>query len=127
MAEPNVSPKPLLDKLGAKPNLRMAALGFHDLAWTEDRPFDDCLVADQLYDLIVVRAEDVRGLRNLAEVKRALAPKGTFWIAYPRGGKTITQAEVMFAGNANGWTDVKVCRFSETDAALKFLRRRTTL
>jgi hypothetical protein len=124
MPDQEISPKPLLEKLGAKPTLRMAALGFDDLAWTEGLPFESDLEDGRPYDLVVVRASEAAGLRVLGKVKRSIGGKGAFWVVYPRGGKTITQSEVMGEGNADGWTDVKVCRFSDTDTALKFLRRR---
>jgi hypothetical protein len=116
-------PKPLLQKLGAKPDLGMAALGFVDKEWMEDLPFDRSLIADRLYDVVVVKIDDPIKLRSLSRLKHALKDRGALWIVYPRGVKHITQAQVMFAGNASAWTDVKVCRFSETHTALKFVRR----
>ena len=116
-------PKPLLQKLGAKPELKMAALAFQDRSWTGDLPFDSSLQADVLYDLILVHIEEALGLRRIQGLKPVLADRGALWVVYPRGVKQITQAQVMFAGNAKGWTDVKVCRFSETETALKFVRR----
>jgi hypothetical protein len=45
------------------------------------------------------------------------------WIVYPKGLKSITENEVIAAGRAAGFSDVKVCAFSPTHTALKFKPR----
>ncbi|HWD37866.1 MAG TPA: hypothetical protein VG944_03400 [Fimbriimonas sp.] len=119
-----ISDKPLLSKLGIKPGLRVAVLGFTDRSFMEDHPHDPHLESGVGYDVILFHAEDPTELRSLPTIKQSLGEKGFLWIVYPRGVKTITQAQVMFAGNAGNFTDTKVCRFSEVDTALKFMRRR---
>ncbi len=123
MPKDEISPKPLLAKLGVKPGARVAALGFVDMDWAEGQSFDRHLAEGVAYDMIVVKIDEAAGLRGLRPLKSSLVDRGALWIAYPRGIKAITQSQVMFSGNAEGWTDVKVCRFSETHTALKFVRR----
>ncbi len=43
------------------------------------------------------------------------------WIVYPKGVKSITEAEVMKAGKAAGLVDTKVASFSSTHTALKMV------
>ena len=43
------------------------------------------------------------------------------WIVYPKGQRHIREADVMRAGKAAGFTDNKICRFSETHTALRFV------
>jgi hypothetical protein len=45
------------------------------------------------------------------------------WIIYPKGIQTITEGQVIAAGRAAGFIDVKVCGFSATHTALKFKPR----
>lgn len=119
-----VSTKPLLEKLGVKPGLEVAVLGFRDTAFMEQLPFSKCLVSGTLYNLILLSAEDPEDLRNLRPMQFQVAEKGCLWIVYPKGIQRITQQQVITAGNIGGFTDVKVCSFSATHTGLKFMRRR---
>jgi hypothetical protein len=125
----NSSTKPLLQKMGLKPGIRIAVLGFADRGFMQDIPFETCLRHDPDeentgYDVIVIRATGVEKLSSLRQTKRALRQTGALWIVYPKGIKAITQKQVLFSGNAEGFTDCKVCSFSQTETALKFVRRR---
>ena len=52
-----------------------------------------------------------------------MKPAAGLWVVYPKGRKDITQAQVMAAGLAAGLVDNKVCSFSETHTALRFVIR----
>jgi hypothetical protein len=42
-------------------------------------------------------------------------------VVYPRGQKHIREADVIAAGKDAGLVDNKVCRFSETQTALRYV------
>jgi CheY-like chemotaxis protein len=66
--------------------------------------------------------------RRLATAERAMAEKGTVWIAWPKkssGAATdLTQTDVRRKGLASGLVDFKICAIDETWSALRFSRRR---
>ena len=46
---------------------------------------------------------------------------GAIWVVYPKGRQDIREVDVIAAGKSAGFTDNKVCRFSETHTALRFV------
>jgi hypothetical protein len=70
-------------------------------------------------DLVFLSVKEKDQLVELAYVTEA-----PVWIIYPKGVKTITEGQVIAAGRAAGFVDVKVCGFSATHTALKFKPRR---
>ena len=119
------SHRALLDKLGVKPGQRVCAFG------VEDREFEKNLAAvipDATFgkpqketDLIFLAAEGPGDLKRLESLEASMKRNGAIWIVYPKGQKHIREADVMAAGKSAGLTDVKVCRFSETHTALRFV------
>jgi hypothetical protein len=120
-----LNPPTLLDKLGLKPGMSIALLGFSDRAFMRDEPFDTCLVEGRAYDAVLLHAEDVSQLRALQQIKWAIGPKTMLWIVYPKGRKEIMQNHVFAHGKGIGLVDVKVCKFSDRLTALKFLHRKS--
>lgn len=57
-------------------------------------------------------------VKSLAEKIRR---NGVIWVVYPTGRTHIREVEVIAAGKAAGFVDNKVCRFSETHTALRFV------
>jgi hypothetical protein len=47
--------------------------------------------------------------------------RAALWVVYPKGQKSITEADVIGAGRKAGLKDVKVVGFSATLTALKFV------
>lgn len=121
---PEVSDKPLLDKLGIKPTTRTAVLGFGERAFMEGREHDTCLKEGTEYDAILFHAPTLQELRDLHKIKHAVGPKTMLWIIYPKGRKDITQNHVFAHGQGIGLVDVKICKFDEERTGLKFLHRR---
>ena len=123
--ERDYSHRLLLDKLGVKPGQRVCVLGVEDAAFLKDlgaRVPD--FARDQqrdAADLIFLGAEDVETLARLKPLANAIQKNGAIWVVYPKGQKHIREADVMAAGKSAGLTDVKVCRFSETHTALRFV------
>jgi hypothetical protein len=123
--ERDYSHRSLLDKLGVKPGQRIAVLSVSDAAFlkdlaervpdfTRDKPPSGA-------DIVVVAAEDTKSLAQLKSLAGAIVKSGAIWIVYPKGQKHIREVDVIAAGKTAGLTDNKVCKFSETHTALRFV------
>jgi len=115
----------LIDKLGVKPGHRIAVLGVEEPEFLSDlsaRASDYSRgepVANA--DLIFFSAEALKDLLRLRSLSRWMARTGAIWVVYPRGQSHIRGVDVITAGKAAGLVDNKVCRFSATHTALRFV------
>ena len=122
--------KPLIDKLGVKPAMRVAIVGpvdpggsFHELLAertddvTEGQPLPDT-------DIVFLAADSHGDLAALADIRRQIRPKGAIWVISKKGrAATIRYADVLEAAQASGLVDNKVASFSDTHTALRFVIR----
>ncbi len=120
------SDRPLLDKLGVRPEHRVSVLGFDP----DDEDFADSLRergADvsrrvrQGSNLIFLRATGPRDLERLGRLERWLEQDGAIWVVYPKGRKDIRETDVIAAGLAVKLVDNKIVRFSEVDTAIRLV------
>ena len=116
-------PKPLIDKLGVKPGMRVALVDVDDDKFREQL---GCRaeVADgmpQDCDLIFVAAPERAALAKLAALRHHLKPNGALWVLRPKGSPDISEMEVLDAGRAAGFVDTKVVAFSAALTAEKFV------
>jgi hypothetical protein len=140
-------PRSRMDKLGVKPESRVAVLGvaeeaFHaelrarlgpktktDLKFQiSNLNFKKVQRSKKLdpqetcgFDLIFLDAETQEPLKKLAALKKAIQPGGAIWVVWPKGQKHIREGDVRAAALQAGLVDVKVCAFSETHSALKLM------
>jgi len=118
-------PKSLVDKLGVKPGETVSLSG---------RFPPDFLLSLKYHGAVLVQEKAAKGSPwiflaaesqgDLARVKplaRALTGPAALWIVYPKGQKSVTEADVRSTGLKAGLTDVKVTGFSPTHTALKFV------
>jgi hypothetical protein len=123
--ERDYSHRSLLDKLGVKPGQRVCVLGIADatfldeLAYVVPRALHGKLQKES--DIILLGAEDLKSLARVKTLQPHILRNGAIWIVYPKGQQHIREADVMAAGKSAGFTDNKVCRFSETHTALRFV------
>jgi len=61
------------------------------------------------------------GLAQVSKIAKGMKGAAGLWIVYPKGQKTITENDVIGAARKTGLKDVKVCGFSATHTALKFV------
>jgi hypothetical protein len=54
-------------------------------------------------------------------LRKSIAKTGAIWVAYPKGCQEIRELDVITAGKSAGLTDNKVCSFSPTHTALRFV------
>jgi len=124
-AERDYSHRLLLDKLGVQPGQRISLWGIADPSFLKDLSARiPNVVPDQPIaqsDIVFLGANDRKALERLKSVAATLEKKGAIWVIYPKGQTHIRQADVMAAGKSAGLIDNKVCRFSETHTALRFV------
>jgi|SRR5438552_334607 len=127
--------KPLLDKLGVKPDARVLVLGVDDEEFlAELRGRTDGIVIEaptsarptsaSRYDAIFVAVNEPQDMEQFAELKRAIKPDGAVWAVFRKGRKDFNENDVLRGGLAAALVDVKVVRFSDTHTASKFVIRK---
>jgi hypothetical protein len=116
------NPPGLLDKLSVKPGMRVGVIGIEGgfLAELATR----VSICEGVVDLLFLRVVQPAELDRIPAALERVAPRGAMWIVSPRGKPDIADTVVLAAGRAAGLVDSKVCRFSETETALRFGRRR---
>ena len=127
--ERDYSHRLLLDKLGIKPGQRISVLGIHDKPFLKnlaDRvPDYERENARAEADIIVFGAEELKSLAQMnslaGTIQKSGQKAGSIWVVYPKGKAHIREADVRSAGKACGLVDNKVCRFSATHTALRFV------
>jgi hypothetical protein len=123
--ERDYSHRSLLDKLGVKPGQRILILEILDASFlNEIKPFAPIFAEGKPsgdLDLIFVGAEAKEDLKQLARLRKCIAKNGGIWVVYPKGKQHIREIEVIAAGKSAGLTDNKVCSFSVTHTALRFV------
>ena len=118
-------PPSRLDKLGARADWRVSALGIDDQAFLKEleQAVAHLSIGRTLKssDAIFFGATKEAQLARLAALKRSLKPNGALWVIRPKGRPEISERQVMAAGKAAGLVDVKVVGFSLTHTAEKFV------
>jgi hypothetical protein len=116
-------PKPVIDKIGVKPGMRVALVDVDDDKFraqlAERAEIVEGMPGD--VDLIFLAAPERAALAKLATLRRHLRPDGALWVLRPKGSPDITEMEVLNAGRAAGLVDTKVVAFSATLTAEKFV------
>jgi hypothetical protein len=112
------NPPSRLDKLGVKPGTKVHLIGRHDQDFRRELTQRGAVSSAKMPDLVFLSVKEKDQLVELAYLKEA-----PVWIIYPKGIQTITEGQVIAAGRAAGFIDVKVCGFSATHTALKFKPR----
>jgi hypothetical protein len=118
------TPKPLMDKLGVKPGMKVTVLRVHDPAFLAELTGRGAKVSRRRgppADLLFLSAETRADLFRLGSLEHSIVRDGAIWVVFPKGRQDIREVEVIESGVAAGLVDIKVVRFSETHTALKFV------
>jgi hypothetical protein len=124
---------PLARKLGFTPGMRAAVLGAPEgFGGTLGELPDGVEVAGRLggsKDLVVVFVTRRAQLeRRLGALRRAIAPGGMVWVAWPKRSSGVetdmTEDVVREVALPDGLVDTKVCAIDETWSGLKLVIRR---
>lgn len=122
----HVSTRPLIDKLGVKPDARVALVNLMDLGLeallatrtsdvTYGKPAPDT-------DLIFLGANSIDELGGLSALRSHLRPDGGIWVVFRKGkAATLRDVDVIEAAVANGLVDNKVVSFSETHTSQRLV------
>jgi hypothetical protein len=123
--ERDYSHRSLLDKLGVKPGQKIGVLGVEDALFLNELATRVPEFAREKppagADMVLLGAENRKALAKLTSLASTIQKAGAIWIVYPKGQLHIREADVIAAGKSAGLTDNKVCRFSETHTALRFV------
>ena len=125
-AEKIRNPPSLLDKLGVKPDMRVAVLGVDDDAFLEQLAARTSDIARRTpkkdTDVIVFGANSVTDLSRLEKLRGYLTPAGAIWVVHTKGkGAAFKDVDVFAAAKKAGLVDVKVAAFSTTHTAEKLV------
>jgi hypothetical protein len=126
------SKRPLAEKLGIKPDTRIAILhapsDFNNTLGALPAGVDVSSKLRKGLHLIHAFFENRKQLhRDFPALKKALPETGALWISWPKkAAKTptdLTEGVVREIGLQNGLVDIKVCAVDETWSGLKFVYR----
>jgi hypothetical protein len=118
-------PKSRIEKLGVKPQTRVALLGEFDPEFVREvagltKSVSKGKVASNS-EWIFFAADSKSDLAGISKISKSMQGATALWIVYPKGQKQITENDVLAAGRKSGLKDVKVVGFSATHTALKFV------
>jgi hypothetical protein len=118
-------PKSRIEKLGVKPDARVALLGEFEPEFVREvagltKSVSKGRVASDS-EWIFFAADSKGDLGALSKISKYMEDATALWIVYPKGQKQITENDVLAAGRKARLKDVKVVGFSATRTALKFV------
>lgn len=120
------NPPSRLDKLGVKPGMIVVVDGVEDedfIAELETRV--ELREAEEGIDLLFLAVEDLADFDRLEDWRGALAAKGAVWIVAQKGkGAPLKDVEILEVVRGLGFVDTKVCAFSQSHTALRFVKRK---
>jgi hypothetical protein len=120
--------KPLLDKLGVRPGVRVAIVGEVDPDGSfrkqlADRTSDVTVGRPKAdTDLVFLAADSHAELADLAALRARIRPAGAVWVVSRKGrASTLRDVEVMAAAKEAGLVDNKVVSFSATHTSIRLV------
>ena len=125
------SGKPLVAKLGIKPEMRIAILraprGYERTLGKLPQVRRGASAACALEFVQFFTREKRELERRFAALAQALAPAGMLWISWPKKASGVatdlTEDVIRVIGLAHGLVDVKVAAVDDVWSGLKFVRR----
>ena len=126
--EEKVYTRPLLDKLGVRPDSRVLFVGdlgndFGDLVRTRTQLVEERTTRESV-DLVFLAADSIDDLAALADLRHLIVSNGAVWIVSRKGrAATVRDTDVIAAALDAGLVDNKVVSFSDTHTALRAVIR----
>ena len=121
------SDRPLLDKVGVKPGLRVSLLGVGEDWFREllaERTDDVHDVPAEGSDLVFLMAEAPADLDRLRALRRVIKEDGAVWVLRRKGaGRALNEVDVIDAARAAGLVDNKIASFSDELGAMRLVVR----
>ena len=130
MSSERVYTRPVIEKLGVGPGMRVALLGVSDASFLAALAMltDDVTVGQPLpdSDLVFLAADSLEELAPLVALRHAIKPAGAIWVVSRKGkAATLRDVDVMAMARAAGLVDNKVVAFSDTRTSLRLVIPRT--
>jgi hypothetical protein len=120
------NPPGRLDKLGVKPGQTVVVAAIDDAEFLDELSTRvEPVEAYEGVDLLFLGVEDLADFDQLEDLIGGLAPKGAIWIVAEKGkAAPLKDVEILAAARERGLVDTKVCAFSKTHTALRFVKRK---
>jgi len=120
------NPPGRLDKLGVKAGQTVVVQALDDPEFLDELSTRvEPVEAWEGIDLLFLGVEDLADFDQLEDLIGGLGPKGAIWIVAQKGkGAPLKDTEILAAVREQGLVDTKVCAFSKTHTALRFVRRK---
>ena len=120
------NPPGRLDKLGVKTGQTVVVQGLDDAEFLDELSTRvEPVEAYENVDLLFLGVEDLADFDQLEDLIGGLAAKGAVWIVAEKGrGAPLKDTEILAAARGQGLVDTKVCAFSKTHTALRFVKRK---
>ena len=120
------NPPGRLDKLGVKAGQTVVVEGIDDAEFLDELSTRvEPVEAYEDIDLLFLGVEDLADFDRLEDLIGGLGPKGAIWIVAEKGkGAPLKDTEILAAARGQGLVDTKVCAFSKTHTALRFVKRK---
>ena len=121
-----LNPPGRLDKLGVKAGQRIGVVNLIDPAFDVELAVRQAPIADHTrLDILFYGADSVAELARVPALIPMLAERGALWIVSRKGKAAgVKDTDVFAAARPAGLTDTKVCAFSDTLTALRFVRKK---
>jgi hypothetical protein len=117
--------KPQLDKLGVKPEHKVTVVRVRDPHFVQQLrrrvPHIKRPGGGKDLDLVFLGAETPDELELLDDMEASIARNGAVWVVVPRGVPELKDTVLIAAGKKAGLVDNKICRFSGTHTAMRFV------
>ncbi|MEX0683706.1 MAG: hypothetical protein WD904_13335 [Dehalococcoidia bacterium] len=101
-----LSDKPLIDKLGVKPGIRVAVINIDaPLFLASLRERADVVVGEVTpgTEMAFLGVDGAEGMARLRELRDLIARDGAVWVINPRGLKGFNSNDVMRLGRRRAW------------------------
>jgi hypothetical protein len=120
------NPPGRLDKLGVKAGQIVVVEAIDDAEFLDELSTRvEPVEAYEGIDLLFLGVEDLADFDQLEDLIGGLGPKGAIWIVAQKGkGAPLKDVEILTAAREQGLVDTKVCAFSKTHTALRFVKRK---
>jgi hypothetical protein len=118
------SGRPLLDKLGVKPGMRVALVAFEDPAFSDQLAQRGAAVGtlEPGLDLVFYRVGAPADLARIGQLRPLIHDAGAIWVLREKGaGRRVREVDVIDAGRAFDLVDNKIASFSDTLAAMRLV------
>jgi hypothetical protein len=116
-------PKGLFEKLDVSPQSRVAVVDITDSLFVTALRERTASVAEgrvpEGAPIIFFGADTRDALRKIQLLRARMVDSGVLWVVRPKGGKDVSEGDVLEAVRAAGLVDTKVVAFSKTHTAHK--------